>query len=96
LSTATKSNEGSNILLSREEQPLVREKSLTARELEVVKLLAQGKTVRAAAVDLGVSSKTVDAHKFNLMRKLRIHKRAELVLWAIRENLVDSSRALQN
>lgn len=83
-------------MLSKEELPVPRQASLTAREREVVKLLAQGKTVRAAAVDLGVSSKTVDAHKFNLMRKLRIHKRAELVMWAIRENIVDSSRGLQN
>ena len=72
------------------------ERPLTSREREIVKLLAEGKTVRAAAADLGLSSKTVDAHKFNLMRKLRIHKRAELVMWAIRENLVDSNHRLQN
>jgi DNA-binding NarL/FixJ family response regulator len=70
----------------------MQERNLTAREREVVKLLAQGKTVRAAAADLGLSSKTVDAHKFNLMRKLGIHKKAELVMWAIREKVVDSRR----
>jgi DNA-binding NarL/FixJ family response regulator len=70
----------------------MQERNLTAREREVVKLLAQGKTVRAAAADLGLSSKTVDAHKFNLMRKLGIHKKAELVMWAIREKVVDSHR----
>jgi DNA-binding NarL/FixJ family response regulator len=76
--------------------PSVHEGRLTPREREVVKLLAEGKTVRAAAADLGLSSKTVDAHKFNLMKKLGIHKKAELVMWAIRERVVDSDRFLGN
>jgi DNA-binding NarL/FixJ family response regulator len=65
-----------------------RERALTAREREVLKLLAEGKTVRAAATVLGLSSKTVDAHKFNLMRKLGIHNKAELVMWAIQKKVV--------
>jgi DNA-binding NarL/FixJ family response regulator len=65
-----------------------RERVLTAREREVLKLLAEGKTVRAAATVLGLSSKTVDAHKFNLMRKLGIHNKAELVMWAIQKRVV--------
>jgi DNA-binding NarL/FixJ family response regulator len=64
------------------------ERPLTAREREVLKLLAEGKTVRAAATVLGLSSKTVDAHKFNLMRKLGIHNKAELVMWAIQKRVV--------
>lgn len=64
------------------------ESSLTTRERQVLKLLAEGKTVRGAATDLGVSSKTVDAHKFNLMRKLGIHNKAELVMWAIQKRVV--------
>ena len=64
------------------------QRSLTAREREVLKLLAEGKTVRAAAAVLGLSSKTVDAHKFNLMRKLGIHNKAELVMWAIQKRVV--------
>jgi DNA-binding NarL/FixJ family response regulator len=74
----------------------VHENRLTPREREVVKLLAEGKTVRAAAADLGLSSKTVDAHKFNLMKKLGIHKKAELVMWAIREKVVESGQFLGN
>ncbi len=62
--------------------------TLTSREIEVLKLLAEGKTVRRAATDLGLSSKTVDAHKFNLMRKLGIHNKAELVMWAIQKRVV--------
>jgi DNA-binding NarL/FixJ family response regulator len=64
------------------------ERMLTAREREVLKLLAEGKTVRSAAMVLGLSSKTVDAHKFNLMRKLSIHNKAELVMWAIQRKVV--------
>jgi DNA-binding NarL/FixJ family response regulator len=70
------------------ETPFPQERALTAREREVLKLLAEGKTVRVAATILGVSSKTVDAHKFNLMRKLGIHNKAELVMWAIRKKVV--------
>jgi two-component system, NarL family, response regulator NreC len=68
--------------------PFPQERALTAREREVLKLLAEGKTVRAAATVLGLSSKTVDAHKFNLMRKLGIHNKAQLVMWAIQKRVV--------
>lgn len=65
-----------------------RNRILTAREREVLKLLAEGRTVRAVASVLGLSIKTVDAHKFNLMRKLGIHNKAELVMWAIQKKMV--------
>jgi two-component system, NarL family, response regulator NreC len=65
-----------------------RKRSLTAREREVLKLLAEGRTVRAVAAVLKLSVKTVDAHKFNLMRKLGIHNKAELVMWAIQKRVV--------
>jgi two-component system, NarL family, response regulator NreC len=70
------------------EELLPRKRVLTAREREVLKLLAEGRTVRAAAGVLGLSIKTVDAHKFNLMRKLGIHNKAELVMWAIQKRVV--------
>ena len=65
-----------------------RRRGLTEREREVLKLLAEGRTVRSAAGVLGLSAKTVDAHKFNLMRKLGIHNKAELVMWAIQMKVV--------
>lgn len=65
-----------------------RKRMLTAREGEVLKLLAEGRTVRSVAQILGLSVKTVDAHKFNLMRKLGIHNKTELVLWAIQRDIV--------
>jgi two-component system response regulator NreC len=70
------------------EDLLPRKRVLTSREREVLKLLAEGRTVRSAADVLGLSMKTVDAHKFNLMRKLGIHNKAELVMWAIQKRVV--------
>jgi len=70
------------------EEHTSRNRVLTTRESEVLRLLAEGRTVRSVAVLLGLSVKTVDAHKFNLMRKLGIHNKAELVMWAIRKNVV--------
>jgi two-component system, NarL family, response regulator NreC len=64
--------------------------TLTPREREVMKLLAEGYTVRQAAGQLGVSVKTVEAHKFNLMRKLDIHNKAQLVTVAIRKKIVSA------
>src|SRR5215467_7844136 len=62
---------------------------LTPREREVVKLLAEGNSVRKVADRLGLSAKTVEAHKFNLMRKLDIHNKAQLVTYAIQKKIVD-------
>ena len=61
---------------------------LTPREREVVKLLAEGNSVRKVADMLGLSAKTVEAHKFNLMRKLDIHNKAQLVTYAIQKKIV--------
>lgn len=72
----------------RTERLFPKKRALTNRECEVLKLLAEGRTVRGAASILGVSAKTVDAHKFNLMRKLGIHNKAELVMWAIQKKVV--------
>jgi len=62
--------------------------SLTPREREVVKMLAEGNSVRQIAEIWGLSIKTVEAHKFNLMRKLNIHNRAQLVTYAIQKKIV--------
>jgi len=66
----------------------LRRSTLTLREREVMKLLAEGNTVRQAAEVLGVSIKTVEAHKFNLMRKLDIHNKAQLVTTAIQKKIL--------
>jgi len=62
--------------------------TLTPREREVVKMLAEGNSVRRIAALLGLSVKTVEAHKFNLMRKLDIHNKAQLVTYAIQKKIV--------
>lgn len=66
----------------------LRRSTLTLREREVMKLLAQGHTVKQVATALGIGVKTAEAHKFNLMRKLDIHNKAELVTVAIQKKIL--------
>jgi DNA-binding NarL/FixJ family response regulator len=61
---------------------------LTARETEIVQLLAEAKTSKEAAVRLGVSAHTVEAHRANIMRKLNLHSIAELVRYAVRNKII--------
>jgi DNA-binding NarL/FixJ family response regulator len=61
---------------------------LTAREREVLKLVAEGHSSQEIADLLRVSRKTIEAHRHNLMAKLGFHKAADLVKHAIREGLV--------
>jgi DNA-binding NarL/FixJ family response regulator len=61
---------------------------LTAREREVVQLVAEGKTNKEVAVALGVSVKTVDAHRANVMHKLDLHSVTDLVRYAIRNQII--------
>jgi DNA-binding NarL/FixJ family response regulator len=61
---------------------------LTLREQEVMRLLAEGRTVREVAAELSLSIKTIEAHKLNLMRKLDIHNRSSLVEYAVRAGLI--------
>ncbi|HKX16931.1 MAG TPA: response regulator transcription factor [bacterium] len=62
---------------------------LTGREREVLTLIAQGLTGKAIAEQLGLSPNTVERHRTNIMNKLGLHNRAELVRFAIREGLID-------
>ncbi len=67
--------------------PLEASSSLTHREREILQLLAEGKMPKEIAFDLDVSVKTVDAHRRNIMQKLKIDNMADLVKYAIREGL---------
>jgi two-component system, NarL family, response regulator NreC len=60
---------------------------LTSREREIVQRIAEGQTTKEIAGDLGLSVKTVESHRINLMRKLDIHETATLVRYAIRRGL---------
>ncbi len=62
--------------------------TLTPREKEVLKMLAEGSSVKEVACQLNLSVKTVEAHKFNLMRKLDIHNKAQLVQYAIQKKVI--------
>jgi len=61
---------------------------LSDREREVLKLLADGLALKDIAAQLVLSVKTVDAHKTNLMRKLDLHDRSELIKYAIQRKLI--------
>jgi DNA-binding NarL/FixJ family response regulator len=62
--------------------------NLTPREREVVQLLAEGKSTKEVAVDLDLSVKTAETHRSNIMRKLGLHSISELVLYAVRNSIV--------
>jgi len=65
------------------------DKSLTARQREVVQLLAEGKSSKEVAVALAISVKTAETHRSNIMPKLDIHSVSELVRYAVKNNMVE-------
>ena len=90
---------GDTFLSSRTQQTLMRqwleegrtepEDALTPRELEVVKLIAEAYTNRQIADALKLSEKTVESHRANVLSKLGMRDRVELVRYAIRRGLVE-------
>ena len=62
--------------------------SLTPREREIVQLLAEGKSTKEVACHLNLSVKTAETHRSNIMRKLNLHSVSGLVLYAVRNNMV--------
>jgi DNA-binding NarL/FixJ family response regulator len=63
---------------------------LSAREIQVLRLIALGKSNKEIASILGLSANTVAVHRTNLMNTLGVHKTAELVLLAVKKGLVES------
>lgn len=63
---------------------------LTSREREIVQLLAESRTSKEIALRLGVSVKTIEAHRANIMRKLKLHSVADLVRYAIRNRIAEA------
>jgi two-component system, NarL family, response regulator LiaR len=63
--------------------------TLTARELEVLRLIARGRSNREIARELEVSEKTVKTHVSNILGKLGVADRTQAALWAVRERLVE-------
>ena len=68
-----------------------RNAGLTPRELEILQLIVNGKSNKEIADDLNLSANTVAVHRANIMETLGIHKTAELVVYAIRNGLVNIS-----
>jgi len=62
---------------------------LTAREIDVITLLAQGKSNKEAAGDLGVSARTVESHRNRIMRKMNFSSFSDLVRFAIRNKIIE-------
>lgn len=62
--------------------------TLTPREREVIQLVAEGKTTKEVASALGLSVKTAETHRTNLMRKLNLHSVADITLYAVRNGIV--------
>lgn len=63
---------------------------LTAREREVIQLLAEGKSSKEVAVIHNIALKTAETHRMNLMRKLNLHSICDLVHYAVRNRIIDA------
>ena len=71
------------------QQPEVAEShNLTARQLEILRLIVRGKSTREIANGLGLSIKTVETHRSQIMKRLQIYDVAGLVLFAVREQII--------
>ncbi|MCP1595991.1 DNA-binding NarL/FixJ family response regulator [Pseudomonas chlororaphis] len=62
--------------------------NLTARQLEILRLIVRGKSTREIAHGLGLSIKTVETHRSQIMKRLQIYDVAGLVLFAVREQII--------
>lgn len=62
---------------------------LTSREREIVQLLSEGRSSKEVASVLGISVKTAETHRANIMRKLEIHSVSELVRYAVRNQIIE-------
>lgn len=82
-------NEFTNLAKRADERTSVPTPRLTDRELEVLRLVAQGMSNREIAGELYISENTVKNHVRNILEKLHLHTRMEAVMYAVREKLLD-------
>jgi DNA-binding NarL/FixJ family response regulator len=76
--------------ISAPQPPASPRSRLTSREREIVQLLAEGKSSKEVAVVLGISVKTAETHRANVMRKLQVHSVSELVRYAIKNSIIEA------
>jgi len=67
---------------------------LSDRERQTLNLIVSGRSNKEIGETLGISAKTVDRHRTNLMKKLDVHSVAQLIAYALREGLIDPSAEL--
>jgi DNA-binding NarL/FixJ family response regulator len=79
----------SSLLTGRRDVPSM---ELTARELDVLRLVGEGKANKEIAAELSLSERTVRSHVSSILRKLGLNSRTQAALWAVREGLVKISR----
>jgi DNA-binding NarL/FixJ family response regulator len=72
-----------------EPAPQAEEATLTARQRDVLRLIAQGRRMKEIAFTLGLSTRTVESHKYDMMRALGVESTAELVRYAIQIGLLE-------
>jgi DNA-binding NarL/FixJ family response regulator len=75
-------------LLTMGPQEISRDATLTVRQREVLQLLAEGKTMKEVAALLGISTRTAESHKYEIMRQLGVQTTAALIRYAVRIKLV--------
>ena len=80
-------------LMSTLQDPRAFSGELTARELDVVALIGEGKANKEIALQLGIGERTARTHVSNILRKLGLTSRTQLALWAVREQLVNIEAA---
>jgi len=80
-------------LMSTLQEPRAFSGELTARELDIVALIGQGKANKEIALQLGIGERTARTHVSNILRKLGLTSRTQLALWAVREQLVNVEAA---
>lgn len=75
----------------RSNRPKTAEKKLTPRQIEVLQLLAEGKTMKEVGSVLSLTARTVAFHKYRIMEVLRFRSNAELVQFAVKNNIVTTA-----
>jgi DNA-binding NarL/FixJ family response regulator len=75
-------------LLTAGPQQKCRESALTSRQIEVLRFLAEGRTMKEIGQLLNITARTIESHKYEIMRNLGLKNTAELIRYAMRINLV--------